>query len=514
MPPAEKDAGLYHIPSPGHGVTAIVGKGSPKVQARIEEEPVGTDPPQGELTDDEIRQRTPPNQSLQSDGQHSYPQGSILNGDQIASQAPTPRFAISELTVDEICQRTPPNQSLQSDGQHSYHQGSILSGKEVASPALTLRPAISEAIDDEIRQRTPPNQSLQSDSQHSYQQESILRGKQVASQGLSPCSAISETTVGEICQRTPPNESFQSDGQHSYQQWPILSGKQVPSQALSPCPAIGETTDDEIRQRTPPNRSLKSDDQQSNPEGSILSGEQVASPCSDPYMLPLVPHTPTQGDRPPDALQGSQVVFKSGPQPIQKINNLPDEWKEDIHPEGQLLYSKVVSSGDLNIRVHTDLPLRSTENHPVILAAFGRLSQLLESSEELHNAQLKDSEVEACILVSDDFPDEFGYYLVNHRDQTTFWLQEVPASDLDMWAYDEDIYRHKLAEQYWRHSIRNIARIQQLPRTLKRLPALRDFGAKPKKSGKLIVTELLVTGYALLHLKNKEEREGTASQDY
>ncbi|KAG8970765.1 hypothetical protein FRC05_011716 [Tulasnella sp. 425] len=142
-------------------------------------------------------------------------------------------------------------------------------------------------------------------------------------------------------------------------------------------------------------------------------------------MLPLVPRAPTQGDRLPDALEGRQVIFKSGPQPIPKVNNLPDGWVEDIHPEGQLLYSKVVSSCGLNIRVHTDLPLRSTENHPVILVAFGRLSQLLESSEELHNAQLKDSEVEACILVSDDFPDEFGYYLVNHRDQTTFWLQEV-----------------------------------------------------------------------------------------
>ncbi|KAG8964887.1 hypothetical protein FRC05_003543 [Tulasnella sp. 425] len=130
---------------------------------------------------------------------------------------------------------------------------------------------------------------------------------------------------------------------------------------------------------------------------------------------------------------------------------VPNEWVEDIHPEGQLLYSKVVSSHDLKIRVHTDLALRDTQNHPIILAAFGRLSQLLESSEELHNAELKDSEVEACILVSDDFPDEFGYYLVNHRDQTAFWLQEVNASDLDMWAYDEDLYRHKLAEQYWRH---------------------------------------------------------------
>ncbi|KAG8949397.1 hypothetical protein FRC04_008632 [Tulasnella sp. 424] len=213
-----------------------------------------------------------------------------------------------------------------------------------------------------------------------------------------------------------------------------------------------ETTKEKVEQCTIPDQSLQSDaTHHSFQQVSILRGEQFESPSSDPGILPLVPRPPTQGDRPPDALEGSGVVFKSGPQPIQKINNLPDEWVEDIHPEGQLLYSKVVSSRNLKIRVHTDLALRNTESHTVILAAFGRLSQLLDSSEELHQAGLEGSEMEACILVSDDFPDEFGYYLVNHRDQTTFWLQEVTASDLDMWAYDEDIYRHKLAEQYWRH---------------------------------------------------------------
>ncbi|KAG8934860.1 hypothetical protein FRC01_014026 [Tulasnella sp. 417] len=137
--------------------------------------------------------------------------------------------------------------------------------------------------------------------------------------------------------------------------------------------------------------------------------------------------------------------------PIQKINNLPDSWVEDIHPEGQLLYSCLIPSRDLEIRVHTDLALRKTENHLTIKSAIERLSESLNSSSELHEAGVISSNIEACIIVREDYPDEFGYYLVNHEDQTVFWLEEVMAREVDMWAYDEDIYRHKLAEQYWRH---------------------------------------------------------------
>ncbi|KAG9022735.1 hypothetical protein FS837_006177, partial [Tulasnella sp. UAMH 9824] len=150
-------------------------------------------------------------------------------------------------------------------------------------------------------------------------------------------------------------------------------------------------------------------------------------------------------------MKGSEVAFRSGPRPIQKVNNLPDAWVEDVHPEGQLLYSRVLSSGSLSIRVHTDLALRDTENHLVIKSATDRLQDSLDSSSELHEAGLGGSDIEACILVREEFPEEFGYYLVNHQDQTVFWLEEVMARDVDMWAYDEDIYRHKLAEQYWRH---------------------------------------------------------------
>ncbi|KIO22648.1 hypothetical protein M407DRAFT_27834 [Tulasnella calospora MUT 4182] len=250
---------------------------------------------------------------------------------------------------------------------------------------------------------------------------------------------------GNVTEKTSPSKWSSPEN---------LESEEKPGPAHSPeC----LTNDNDIRQRSPSGHSLPLDEHSSYQERSILSAQQFASPSTDPALRSLVPRTPTQGDRytrersPPDAIKGSEVVFRSGPRPIQKVNNLPDEWVEDVHPEGQLLYSRVLSSRNLKIRIHTDLALRKTENHLIIKGATDRLLESLDSSPDLHDVGLVDSDIEASILVREDYPDEFGYYLVNHQDQTVFWLEEVMARDVDMWAYDEDIYRHKLAEQYWRH---------------------------------------------------------------
>ncbi|KAG8915004.1 hypothetical protein FRC00_008845 [Tulasnella sp. 408] len=126
--------------------------------------------------------------------------------------------------------------------------------------------------------------------------------------------------------------------------------------------------------------------------------------------------------------------------PIQKAGNILDGWVEDVHPEEHLVYSRVLSSRNLEIRVHTDLSMRDMENRTVIKGAVDRLSTLLDSSDEIHAARLENWEVEACILVRDGSQDEFGYYLVNHRDQTVFWLEEVKPRDVDVGTCAEDTY--------------------------------------------------------------------------
>ncbi|KAG9022802.1 hypothetical protein FS837_006144, partial [Tulasnella sp. UAMH 9824] len=193
-------------------------------------------------------------------------------------------------------------------------------------------------------------------------------------------------------------------------------------------------------------------------DASILVEKQTACPFRDSGFH-LVPRLPTQGDRysrkrtPPTAEKTGEVIFKNGPWPIQTQHDIPQGWDEDTHPEGQLLYSKIVPSGDLKIRVHTDLALRVKQNHPIIHSAIHRLLNLLDTCSNLHSSGLRGSEIEACIIVKESFLQEIGYYLANHRDQTVFWLEDVNPDALDMWGPEADIYQHKLTAQYWRHVI-------------------------------------------------------------
>lgn len=82
------------------------------------------------------------------------------------------------------------------------------------------------------------------------------------------------------------------------------------------------------------------------------------------------------------------------------------------------------------------------------------LSRLANECDELHNPQVKDSDIEACIVVQERAPEEFGYYLVNHRDQIIFWLEDIEHQAIQMMdldALDSDILRLKLEALYWRH---------------------------------------------------------------
>ncbi|KAG8909518.1 hypothetical protein FRC00_009955 [Tulasnella sp. 408] len=140
----------------------------------------------------------------------------------------------------------------------------------------------------------------------------------------------------------------------------------------------------------------------------------------------------------------------------QEINKrrIPNGWREDIHPEGLLLYSTVVDVRKRHIRVHTDLALRLSENHSVIARALDMFIKLAHECNELHDSEVEDSDIEACIVVSEKFPDEFGYYLANHQSQTVFWLEDIEQERIDQMrlsALDSDILQLKLETLYWRH---------------------------------------------------------------
>lgn len=151
---------------------------------------------------------------------------------------------------------------------------------------------------------------------------------------------------------------------------------------------------------------------------------------------------------------GSSFHLTPRVSPIVNERRLPNGWEEDIHPEGLPLYSIVINVRDRRIRVHTDLALRRLENHSVIARALDMFSNLAHDCNELHDSDFEDSDIEACILVSEKFPDEFGYYLANHRSQTIFWLEDVEHDDIVMMglgAVDSDVLQLKLEALYWRH---------------------------------------------------------------
>ncbi|KIO22650.1 hypothetical protein M407DRAFT_27836 [Tulasnella calospora MUT 4182] len=170
--------------------------------------------------------------------------------------------------------------------------------------------------------------------------------------------------------------------------------------------------------------------------------------------------------------------------PIVKGKLLPDGWEEDIHPEGLLLYSTVLTVRTRRIRVHTDLALRRFENHSIIARALDRFSKLAHDCNELHDSDCEDSDIEACIVVSEKFPDDFGYYLANHRSQTIFWLEDIQHKSVEgmgLSALDSDILQLKLEALYWRHVQLEYCDDSTAPKDGATLARLETFWRQAKK---------------------------------
>ncbi|KAG8902525.1 hypothetical protein FRC01_009557, partial [Tulasnella sp. 417] len=81
--------------------------------------------------------------------------------------------------------------------------------------------------------------------------------------------------------------------------------------------------------------------------------------------------------------------------------------------------------------------------------------KLANECNELHDPDFEDSAIEACLVVNEEFPDEYGYYLANHRTQTIFWLEDIEHNGIEMMrlndALDADILQLNLEVLYWRH---------------------------------------------------------------
>ncbi|KAG8969433.1 hypothetical protein FRC05_001068 [Tulasnella sp. 425] len=194
--------------------------------------------------------------------------------------------------------------------------------------------------------------------------------------------------------------------------------------------------------------------------------------------------------------------LKKGPRPIVQSPSLPDGWEEDVVPNGQLVYSKLIDSRDCHIRVNTDLALSRTKNHSAMNQAIEKLSDLAKICDELQSdAALKRDVIEACILVPEhpETPEEFGYYLVNHRDRIVFWLEDIDLEKLGLKTHDADILRLKLEVLYWRH-IKSLVEIQRHHMMQPHSLAFMRHGSKPNAKETQTATERSATGYVASRL--------------
>ncbi|KAG8979961.1 hypothetical protein FRC05_007404 [Tulasnella sp. 425] len=190
---------------------------------------------------------------------------------------------------------------------------------------------------------------------------------------------------------------------------------------------------------------------------SVVTIGASLSPITEMTSLPVVRLTerlPTNNDRQQVRLN-TTVVLRSQPIPIERTYRLPSGWKEYVHPEGQLYYTRTVDIHGRGLTVVTDYPLRPPSNHERISAAVEQLRNMALHHPLLRRGSLR--WLEACILVRENDPDEVGYYFVNHQvnARTIFYLRDTNPTNLGLALpfEEEDTAATALQVQYWRHVI-------------------------------------------------------------
>ncbi|KAJ7677422.1 hypothetical protein B0H17DRAFT_112464 [Mycena rosella] len=142
-------------------------------------------------------------------------------------------------------------------------------------------------------------------------------------------------------------------------------------------------------------------------------------------------------------------------------DKLPNGWVTLLHPEGARYFSHP------DRRIFTDVNVCEPQN----LANVNQVVQRV-----LDNICVAGNEIPSCyaalstgapnphFLVDlvidlapwDSHPTTGDYYFVNHAERCPFWLEDLPADDLDLWYSIEgpiqgEQLRHLMEYQYWQH---------------------------------------------------------------
>ncbi|KAI0076092.1 hypothetical protein K474DRAFT_1598760 [Panus rudis PR-1116 ss-1] len=118
----------------------------------------------------------------------------------------------------------------------------------------------------------------------------------------------------------------------------------------------------------------------------------------------------------------------------------PPEWIRHIHPEGAPYYVHSI------LHITTDTNIENAEYYNRIGEAISEVGSLLDAT------GLKLPQDYEIVLQWDALSCKCDYYMVNHDNQTEFWLSEQHSEDLDIasaasWRHAG----HALTEHYWTH---------------------------------------------------------------
>ncbi|KAF8525521.1 hypothetical protein BU17DRAFT_83762 [Hysterangium stoloniferum] len=132
--------------------------------------------------------------------------------------------------------------------------------------------------------------------------------------------------------------------------------------------------------------------------------------------------------------------------------DLPHDWEEHIHPEGQSYYIKTWTEYR-NIPVLTEARIYDEKIRARVTSYTERLLFQLTSNKELWPYRGPDIELLVAIGDEDELDDDMSsYYFVHHQDAVIFWLHEVNEDDIEFpHVSGSDHLRLYLHKYYWIH---------------------------------------------------------------
>ncbi|KAF9444236.1 hypothetical protein P691DRAFT_763579 [Macrolepiota fuliginosa MF-IS2] len=128
----------------------------------------------------------------------------------------------------------------------------------------------------------------------------------------------------------------------------------------------------------------------------------------------------------------------------------PSGWKSILHPEGQRYFWHEEK------RVITEAYIYTPDIFNEILRHLAKIENFIERMRPSDILGHHDLVLDLSPITSERGGYACGYYFVNHKERSIFWLQAYPASALGVWmpecGHKSKLHlKHEIEAQYWTH---------------------------------------------------------------